>query len=71
MRNHEVTTRAPDTAGPLWLTVSEMARRVRLHPKTLLRLARARLIPCLRAGRAVRFSALEVEQALMRRPART
>ena len=50
-----------------WLTPQELADRLRVHPKTLLRLARAGLIPCLRAGRVVRFPAELVERALMRR----
>ena len=54
---------------PSWLTPQELADRLRVHPKTLLRLARAGLIPCLRAGRVVRFSAELVEGALMRRGA--
>ncbi len=52
---------------PTWLTPVEMARRVKLHPKTLLRLAQAKVIPCLRAGRAIRFDAEAVEQALIER----
>lgn len=61
----------PETkrTAPTWLTPVEMAQRVRLHPKTLLRLAQAKVIPCLRAGRAVRFDPEAVEQALIERAA--
>ena len=52
-----------------WLTAQELADRLRVHPKTLLRLATAGLIPCLRAGRVVRFPAELVERELMRRAA--
>ena len=67
MQMHETTASGTTTADTTWLTTKQMARRVRLHEKTLLRLARARLIPCLRAGRAIRFPAELVEHALMRR----
>ena len=54
---------------PTWRPPAEMGKRVRLHPKTLLRLAQAKVIPCLRAGRAIRFDADAVEQALIERAA--
>ncbi len=71
-----LTTDTTDTTNsaqnaPTWLTTREMATRVRLHQKTLLRMARAGLIPSLRAGRAVRFPAEAVEQALMGRTTST
>lgn len=49
-----------------WLTSRQLARRLRLHEKTLLRLAREGKLPHLRAGKAVRFPAELVEATLMR-----
>lgn len=63
MKTDANTTEA-DRAQTTWLTTKQMAQRVKLHEKTLLRLAREKVIPCLRAGRAYRFNPLVVEQAL-------
>ena len=54
----------PMNVTPTWLTVHQMAERVHCHPKTLLRLAAAKRIPCLRAGKAIRFDPAAVERAL-------
>ena len=67
MQTHETTTNKVTAGSEIWLTTRQMAQLLNLHEKTILRLARARVIPCLRAGRAVRFSAEQVEEALMRR----
>jgi len=48
-----------------WLTTAEMAERLRVHPITLHRLAQAGRIPCLRAGRVVRWPLELVQEALM------
>ncbi len=49
-----------------WMTAGEIAFRLRLHRKTILRLARAGVVPCLRAGHAIRFDPVAVEAALCR-----
>lgn len=48
-----------------WLSTQEMAKRIGLHERTLLRLASDRKVPYLRAGRAIRFNPEAVEAALM------
>lgn len=65
----ETATTSTPAPVPTWLTPEQMGRRVRLHPKTLLRLARDGRIPCLRAGKAVRFAAEQVEAALTKNAA--
>jgi len=52
--------------SPAWVTTQELAEYLRLHPKTVLRLAKEHVIPCLRAGQAIRFRPDEVEAALRR-----
>lgn len=44
------------------LTVREVADRLRLHPGTVYRLARAGALPSLRVGRSIRFQADEIER---------
>ena len=63
MRNEQTTSRET----PTWLSTREMADRLKLHTKTILKLARAGRIPCLRAGRAIRFDPRAVEDALAQR----
>ena len=48
-----------------WLTTSEMAERLKIHPVTLHRMAERGEIPCLRAGRVCRWPLEQVEKALM------
>jgi len=60
MTTTEKTTRTSLT----WLTTQEMAARIHLHERTLLRLASDRKVPYLRAGRALRFDPEAVEAAL-------
>ena len=69
MNTQETNTNHATTDGVTWLTTEQMACRLNLHEKTILRLARARVIPCLRAGRAVRFDPEAVERALIQRAA--
>lgn len=58
---------ASSSTLPVWMTAPEIAERLRLNPKTILRLARAGIVPCLRAGTAVRFDPQQVEAALCQR----
>ena len=58
-------TNTANTTPTTWLTTREMAARIGLHEITLLKMARRRRIPCLRAGRAIRFNPEQVEAALM------
>lgn len=68
MRNSNIdpTTTVRTATEPTWLTQPEMARRLRVHPLTLARLADAGRIPRARVGRSVRYPAERVEQALTR-----
>ena len=48
-----------------WLTTSEMADHLKIHPVTLHRMAQAGKISCLKAGRVCRWPLEQVEAALM------
>lgn len=50
------------------LTVREVAERLRLHPATVYRLARAGKLPSLRVGRSIRFHADEIERVSREAP---
>ena len=44
------------------LTVEELAKILRLHPKTIYRLVEKGKLPCIRVGRNVRFSSDVIQQ---------
>lgn len=44
------------------LTVEEVAKILRLHPKTIYRLVEKGKLACIRVGRNIRFSSNVVEQ---------
>jgi excisionase family DNA binding protein len=46
----------PNKSEPTLLTVEELAKIVRLHPKSLYRLVEKGKLPCIRIGRSIRFS---------------
>jgi excisionase family DNA binding protein len=50
----------PPTVTPALLTVAEVARLLRVHPKTVHRLRRGAGIPCVRVGAQLRFDLQEV-----------
>jgi excisionase family DNA binding protein len=52
-RSNVVST--PSPIAPRLLTVPEVARLLRLKPKTIYALVAARRMPCVRMGRAVRL----------------
>ena len=51
---------------PIRLTAKEMAARLRVHRKTVLKLAREGDIPSIQVGQQMRFDPIEVEAALRR-----
>ena len=50
--------------APLWLTVNEMAERLRVNHQTVRNLAGHGRIPYVRVGKVLRFDPVEVEKAL-------
>jgi len=50
--------------APHWLTVDEMAERLRVNHMTLRKLVWAGRIPYVRVGKVLRFDPVEVEAAL-------
>jgi len=49
-----------------WMTAQEMGDYLCISPKTVLKLARNSVIPCIRYGQIVRFKLEDVEAALAR-----
>ncbi len=56
----------PSPDNIIRLTTAEMAARLQVHPKTVLKLAREGVIPSIRVGQQLRFDPIEVETALRR-----
>jgi excisionase family DNA binding protein len=52
----------PKSDSESLLTVEELAKILRLHPKTVYRLVEKGKLPCIRVGRNVRFSPDVIKQ---------
>ncbi len=48
------------------MTVSEVARLLRLHPNTVYSQTEAGELPCFRIGKSIRYSREEIEKYLLR-----